>query len=62
MTAAWPPGGSAAATELEGLRVWSGLDRVTVGRRGTLTTALRRAATRPADPDAAHDDGTGRLS
>jgi hypothetical protein len=36
-----------AAAELHALRAWLGLDRIAVGRRGPLTTALRRAATRP---------------
>ena len=31
-----------AAAELDALRSWLGLDRVVVGRRGTLATALRR--------------------
>ena len=34
----------AAATELDALRSWLGLDGITIGRRGNLATALRRAA------------------
>ena len=34
----------AAAAELDALRSWLGLDGIAIGRRGTLATALRRAA------------------